>query len=221
MLERNRRPPWYIPLTLCALGCAAFAIDLPAARWCRPDPVTGHSRVPGMVRKTVSLAEVFAHGIGAAAIVLSVLVLDPGQCRTIPRLFGAALGAGLVADLAKWLVIARYRPAAANLDGTVRETFIAWLPFWSEHFSQQKYRSAFQSFPSAHSAVAAGLAVGLAILYPRGRWWFALLALLSLLQRIEAGAHFPSDTLFGAALGFCIGRLCFRTYQTGSELAAP
>jgi membrane-associated phospholipid phosphatase len=48
------------------------------------------------------------------------------------------------------------------------------------------------------------LAATLANHYPRGRWWFATLAALAMLQRIDVGAHFPSDTLLGAALGTAI-----------------
>jgi membrane-associated phospholipid phosphatase len=86
----------------------------------------------------------------------------------------------------------------------VSETFITLLPLWSEFFASRDFRSSFQSCPSAHSAVAAGLAMTLALRYPSGRWWFAILAALAMLQRVDVGAHFPSDTLFGAALGSAI-----------------
>ena len=68
--------------------------------------------------------------------------------------------------------------------------------------------SGLQSFPSAHTATAAGLAMGLAWLFPRGRWMFSALAALVACQRVVVGAHFPSDTMVGAAVG-CVVAACF------------
>ena len=48
---------------------------------------------------------------------------------------------------------------------------------------------------------AAGLAAALAWKYPRGRWLFATLAMLGVMQRVATLAHYPSDALLGAALG--------------------
>ena len=62
-------------------------------------------------------------------------------------------------------------------------------------------QSGLQSFPSAHTATAAGLAAALIWLYPQGRLLFTLLAVLVGCQRIVSGAHFPSDVLVGAAAG--------------------
>jgi len=53
------------------------------------------------------------------------------------------------------------------------------------------------------------LAVGLAWLFPRWRWLFAAMAVLVGCQRIQAGAHYPSDVLCGAALGYAVSRLSF------------
>jgi membrane-associated phospholipid phosphatase len=69
---------------------------------------------------------------------------------------------------------------------------------------------AVQSFPSSHAATAAGLAVALAALYPRGRWLYLTFAMLAGLQRIEAQAHFASDVLAGAALGCIVAAACQR-----------
>ena len=54
---------------------------------------------------------------------------------------------------------------------------------------------------------AAGLAAALGVLYPRGRWLFACFALLAMLQRIDAQAHFCSDVLAGAAIGCCVAAI--------------
>jgi len=64
-----------------------------------------------------------------------------------------------------------------------------------------------QSFPSAHTATAFGLAIGLVRIYPRARWLFFCLATLAAVQRLEAGAHFLSDVCAGAALGLFVAGL--------------
>ncbi len=50
-------------------------------------------------------------------------------------------------------------------------------------------------------AAAAGLTAALIWLYPRGRWLFVLFAALAGCQRMASGSHFPSDVLWGAAIG--------------------
>ena len=65
-----------------------------------------------------------------------------------------------------------------------------------------------QSFPSAHTATAVGLAIGLSWMYPRGRWLFAVFAALVACQRMQSCAHYLSDTLFGATVGFLVATVC-------------
>jgi membrane-associated phospholipid phosphatase len=52
------------------------------------------------------------------------------------------------------------------------------------------------------------LALALSALYPRGRLLFLALALCSACQRIEEGAHHPSDILAGAAVGCLVITVC-------------
>ncbi|MCE9527851.1 MAG: phosphatase PAP2 family protein, partial [Planctomycetales bacterium] len=47
--------------------------------------------------------------------------------------------------------------------------------------------------------------MGLAYLYPRGRWLFAILAALVGLQRMHSLNHYLSDVLAGAAIGTLVG----------------
>src|SRR5262249_46863659 len=127
-------------------------------------------------------------------------VLDPRWWRIAMTLALSAFGGGLAADGIK-LLVARQRPLPTDLSASELHTFVGWLPLWQRESLGQPYGHALQSFPSAHAATAAGLAVGLAVLYPRGRWLFVAFALLAGLQRIESRAHFTSDVLAGAALG--------------------
>jgi membrane-associated phospholipid phosphatase len=194
--------PWLWPFTaLVAWGVLALAIDMPVARWC----LAGHA--PDAVDTALQLSEVFGHGFGVVIILLTVAILDPAHRWTLPRLTLASLGAGVTANIGK-LLVARTRPHHCDTVANVWETFLGWMPLG-------RGPSYEQGFPSSHTATAVGLAVGLAWLYPRGRWWFALLATLVALQRIEAGAHFVSDTLWGAAVGIAIGCIAIHLPSLG------
>jgi membrane-associated phospholipid phosphatase len=184
---------WRLPAILFAAGFFAMAADKPLARWCLDDGL------PSVLRKLTQLSEVFGHGLGIAAILITVFVLDRQHRWAIPRLILASLGAGLAANIGK-LLIARVRPHHFDFSGSIADSFIGWLPLASGPSFEQ-------GCPSAHTAAAAGLAIGLARLYPRGRVWFACLAVLAASQRIESGAHFLSDTLWGAALGVAVANV--------------
>ena len=190
---RSRRR-WLLPALLALAGVLALMIDLPLARWV----AAGHC--PDELRKICGLAEVFGHGFGVAAIVLTIYVLDPVHRRMLPRVLAASLGSGIVANCFK-LLVARTRPHRFELTDQVGQTFVDWLPLW-------RAGSANQGFPSSHTAVAVGLAIALVALYPRGRRLFPALAVLAALQRIVVNYHFLSDVFWGAAVGALFGGLC-------------
>ncbi len=178
---------------LAGLTALALLVDLPVYRFCSAGQLSGD------LRRLLTWSEVFAHGIGVGILALTMFLLDPSHRRQVPRVVASALGGGLVADLVK-LTVARIRPGHFSAS-SVGESFAGWLPtVWPvEGFVRFDHR--LQSFPSAHTAVAAGLAVSLSAVYPRGRYLFAFFAILAAGQRIECGAHFLSDTLAGAAVG--------------------
>jgi len=57
------------------------------------------------------------------------------------------------------------------------------------------------AFPSSHAANITATMFFLAALYRRARWWLVGLALVVSYSRIYVGVHWPSDVLFGMALG--------------------
>lgn len=181
-----------IPLLIAA--AFAFSFDFRVSLWVRDA-----DRIPGDLRRGIMLAEVFAHGLGVLYILLVVLVLDrPGWSNAL-RVAACAYLPGLLAQSAKYLV-ARQRPSVADLDGSVSSSFLAWLPTVRTDQFDEAFDYAVQSFPSGHTATAFGLAIGLGFAYPKGRWLFLFFATLAGLQRIIAGAHYPSDVLVGAAI---------------------
>jgi len=201
---------------LVGLGCLAFLVDVPVAAWCRR-----HS-LPGEIAKLVDFAEVFGHGLGAAALLAITVALDPLLRRAagvaaarweIARLLVATYAGGLLVDVLK-IVITRVRPRAADfaIVGSPFDTFSTdvWAGLADGAVAAAKYGKAtdLMSFPSGHAAVAAGLATALAWKYPHGLPVFVCLAAASAAQRLFSSAHYPSDVLFGAACGVAAAAVC-------------
>ena len=180
-----------LPLALGLLAIVALWIDLPLAGYFKTNPWKGD------LQKLIVLCEAFGYGGTVAFILIAAALLDPRGCRVLPRLALASYGAGLLADLIKTLV-GRHRPLdETRMPASVLETFTTWAGHQHAHLTQ--------SFPSAHTATAAGLACGLSFLYPRGRWLFIALVILTAVQRLHAREHYLSDVLAGAGLGTLIG----------------
>jgi membrane-associated phospholipid phosphatase len=179
---------------LALLAGLTLLADLPLAR------TYAAAAIPSDLRRVLGWSEVFAHGLGVAVIALVVFVLDPPRRRELPRLLASAALAGLLANAVK-LLVGRVRPRYYTLDDGVLGTFLGPLPWWFGTPTDLGYGFAIQSFPSGHTATAVGLAVGLTRLYPRGGWLFFLFAILAAWQRIDAGAHYLSDTIAAASLG--------------------
>jgi len=185
---------WMLVGVLVLVGLAALVVDHQVSHWCNT------CQLPGDLQAPIDWAEVFGHGAGVAILLLVVWVLDPARRWAIARLAVTAYGAGLVADVVK-LMVARARPRAFDFDRGVLESFGRLFP-WGAGGSD------FQSLPSAHVAVAVGLALGLAWLYPRGRWLFLVMAAMVAAQRVTHCSHFCSDAFFGAAVGCAVAILC-------------
>ena len=203
-------------LALACLGGIALTFDLDVARWCK----AGH--IPKELMRFFNFSEVCGHGIGAAA------VLDPtlgagfgsgfgagfGGRRALPRFTGlrfgrlafssdfvrmvaASFAGGLMANVIKATPLDRVRPRAADLSAVAS----ALSTFGDSVATTIASHSDINSFPSGHSATAAGLAAALSWKYPHGTGLFFLLAASAATQRVVTSAHYPSDVFMGAALG--------------------
>lgn len=208
-------PRWLVPLGLMVLGAACLPIDLPVAAYFR-----GPS-FPRFLADAIENAETWGHGVGATLVLLGVWSLDHHRRRLLPWLAAASLGAGLLANLGK-LIVSRTRPRDLPTESDltemgVRDTFTNLLPILDGHRGGQ-------SFPSAHTTTAVGMSCFLAAMYPQGRWFFGLLAVLVALQRVRSQAHFPSDVCYGAAVGWIVAQGCLaaarRAEATRAEQAA-
>jgi membrane-associated phospholipid phosphatase len=177
---------------LCLI--AASQLDLRIAAYFRTDPC-GRT-----IRDLLEVAEAFGHAIGVVFILTAVSLLDPARRRVVPALAAASLGAGIVADLVK-LAVPRYRPRAHP-----RGVASVWDTFEGP-FSSLPWQDSLQSFPSAHTSVAFGLAFGLSHQYPRGRRLFFTLAVLCGIHRLQSQAHHLPDVVCGVLLGATVATL--------------
>ena len=191
----------YALAALLALGSvAALSVDLWVLEAVR------EARLGGDLRRMVTLSEVFAHGLGALAIIITVVVLDPRRMRALPRLALCVFLPGLLVNAVK-TVVARQRPR--NLEfASVWDSFIGWGPALQTGELSQVLDNGLRSFPSGHASTATGLALVLALFYPRGTILFATFAVLACFQRLHENAHFLSDTLAGAAIACLIAGFC-------------
>jgi membrane-associated phospholipid phosphatase len=205
--NRTHWPIFLLPVAFIVAGLAALGVDVPLSQWCLDE------NCPPWLHDLFEIIEPYGQGIGVVLVLLAVHQLDPQRRWALLRLALCGAGAGIAADIAKMLVV-RARPYhflqpdaegffQPVLGGDVWSTFHGAFAFGAGG-------SAMQSFPSAHTATAIGLTMGLIWLYPRGRWFFAALTLLVACQRIESGAHYLSDVCFGAALGYLMATVCLR-----------
>lgn len=190
-----------IMLTLICAGFAALVVDAPLSRWAFSGKRLAW--LHGFLGSMEPFGQPTAILMTAGAILLCSWRLRPG----VPRLVAASLGAGLMADLCK-LLVSRVRPRAFDWSGTALATFHEFLPGLGKGSSHQ-------SFPSSHTATAMGFGLALATMFPEGRWLFMTATTLVALQRVEAGAHYLSDTCWGAAVGYGVAFVMFHPRLLG------
>jgi membrane-associated phospholipid phosphatase len=181
---------WQHYALLAAVALAAVApFDLTIAQLCYsngPPPWAFHG--------FEIIAEIAGGGLGVFLLIVACVSLDRKNLGRFPVLVASSLGAGLLADLAK-LCVSRARPHSIDLSSaTFASTFSGLLPAFSAG-------SRGQSFPSGHSATAAGFAIAMCVIYPRARWLLATLAATVAVSRVIVHAHFPTDVIAGALLG--------------------
>lgn len=201
---------WSVPGLYWGRSVSIPATFILAALFCLPtldDPIARlrpHTLLPRSLDAFFHRIETFGHGSGVCLILAAVWFCDPARRRCLPRLTAAAFGSGLAANIVK-LLVGRVRPFAwiDQLGNTLPQQFTEWLPLGTNSSHEQ-------SFPSAHTATAVGLALGLSALYPQGRLYFGVLATLVALQRVVHTAHYPSDVLFAAGLSWTVVAGLFR-----------
>jgi membrane-associated phospholipid phosphatase len=103
---------------------------------------------------------------------------------------GCGIISGIAADKLK-IVFGRAPPDVLLTDGG-----------YGFHFFSGA--SGFDSFPSSHAAMAAGIAGAVAAIWPARARLFVISAIAIAASRFVTGAHYVSDTLVGGAVGLGI-----------------
>jgi membrane-associated phospholipid phosphatase len=116
-----------------------------------------------------------------------LLVADRETAERALFVIGSGSLAGLCADAMKGL-FGRMRPALFINDGSYGFDFF-------------NFAAGFDSFPSSHAAVAAGLAGSLSIVSPSNKAVIMNVVVMIVATRVIAGEHFFGDALFGFAVG--------------------
>lgn len=191
-----------LALWLAAVSALALVASVPLNSWDHQlSQAIRLGHMPGDLRKAIELSEAFAHGSGATAILIALLLSTKPPRRDYWMAVAMTATSGIAANLAKAL-FTRARPytydasASAQAGDVTGWEFLGASSFWD---ARQK------SFPSGHTATAWGLAIGLSLLFPRATVVFVVLAALATFQRLYSGAHFPSDAMagFGIACLMC------------------
>lgn len=203
LADNSERPKrrfgnWYVPCALLLASAMALSVDIAVAN------VFEHKQLPEFLHQqlvdALEICETFGHGTGVFLIVVAVCVIDRSNRRLFPWILAGAWGSGMMANVVK-LLIHRTRPVHSGLQ-------MKDVSVWDTFSRVANPDQPMQSFPSAHTATAFGLAMMLGTLYPHGRWLFFVFAVLVGMQRIAASAHFPSDVLAGASIGWIVGTVC-------------
>ncbi len=149
-----------------------------------------HHLLTALFKVITKLGQSEYYLLPALALYLACKSDNPSKARYALFLFLAVFLSGLVAVFIK-VTLARYRPEllfAHNLYG------FDWF-----HLGH-----AYLSFPSGHSTTAFSAMSALALIFPRYTKQFLLLATLIALSRVILTAHYLSDVIAGALLGYSI-----------------
>jgi len=208
---------WSARATFFAVVSACAVLAEATDRWC-----FHHLAVPGIYDHGWARLVRFAGYVPLWLLVGAGFLLSdwhPRRGATLGRagwrawlLVGSAAAGGLVAEGLK-LLCRRERPNLTDGAHVLRP--------WAD----QPFSSAQLGLPSSEVAVAFAAAAILARLLPRA-WvlWYGL-AWACALTRVVSGAHFASDALVGALVGFGVGTLLWERAApqregTGTERAA-
>jgi membrane-associated phospholipid phosphatase len=139
----------------------------------------------------------FGYGVVPLAILVGFAIVKPESWRQAVVGALAIVAAALVANGAQ-AGIGRLRPNQAT-------THLAFTQPFAELLTKQKV-----SFPSGEAATALAAGYVLACLLPRWKALFWTAAALSAAARLVNGAHYLSDVVAGALLGYALAALVVR-----------
>ena len=147
-----------------------------------------------------NVCKLLGQGTAATVAALSIGIFTRGLRRLLAG--GAAMGEAL-SGFAGWLI--------RSVDGRYRPTHTDATNHWE--LFRGFYNGTDLSFPSGHATLSFAMAAALSYAFPRGKPLFIAVAFLTALSRVVQEAHFCSDVLFGAALGWTVSWMCMHATQ--------
>lgn len=138
------------------------------------------------------------------------LALHDGPTHDARRawlLAGSPALSGLAGEVLK-LIVRRERPNAHAGHYVFRS------------FADRPFSSGGLALPSSHAVVAFGAAAMLGRLFPRARHVFWAIAWGCGLTRVAAGAHFFSDVVVSAIVGWSVAWMLFRHWPAAGDVPA-
>lgn len=214
---------WLSPL---AIGAALFAIlhpfDLPLFQ-----AMSGFGeRLGGDLRREWFAWQQYGQGVAIIVIAMLIWSLDPGRRRRLADLALCVALAQLASSAGKML-IGRPRPRPQFMDPHTFPGPLGVYPVqrngdWVLVHGWDRAGGAnadIWSMPSSHTLFAVVVSVFLSTLYPRAWPIFAVLAAVVASARVVFGAHWPTDVVIGAAVGYAIGATVTRRELASAWLA--
>ncbi|MBC7770882.1 MAG: phosphatase PAP2 family protein [Pyrinomonadaceae bacterium] len=213
MLHPVRRS-WATPLCISILGFALlYPLDGPLSRALRELPIKGD------IRRELTAWQQYGALTSLLVVAVVIVLLDQGRWRRVLDLTAAAVLGILACNFLKNFV-GRPRPilndpetflwpwgeypvpvaAGSSLQSTGQPRFVL-THAWS---GPRSVGYELWSMPSSHTAMAVVLSVFLGVMYPKLRLLVIVLAALVGITRVITGAHWPTDVLIGATLGYTV-----------------
>lgn len=128
-----------------------------------------------------------------AVILLAAVILSARKVYTVSLLFLAGISTWLAATILKYAFNTARPPEALGITPLVSAPEA--------------------SFPSAHAAIFAALAVAMFAVDRRAAVGLSILAALVGLSRVVLGVHYPADVLGGFAVGTIVALLYIQLYK--------
>lgn len=194
------RRGWAFPASLAVLAVLVVPLDAAVSGW-----FEGH-RPGGDVKRELEALQQFGQFAVSVVIAATIFVMDRRRARRLLDWAAGALVAMVAVTVMKG-VTGRPRPGLHDAYHLTGPAGLYPVPAGGGYRMESPWLSGYDlaSLPSRHACFAVLAAVFLAGMYPRLRPVVAGLAVIVMSARVVLGAHYLSDVLAGAALGYLIG----------------